>query len=152
MQTGLTPAAQATRVNTTTGEISVFLLQNSSSTAPLAAYIGPNPPARVPLSHRYTQILVDTSGVSTNSLGALRTAATNRLGFSAQTVLGQAGLDGKVVAGNFYNVTNSGPVNGTGSGAGSGAGGGPRLTGGAGRVGPTFGLVAGLAAALAVML
>ncbi|KAK1760747.1 PEBP-like protein [Echria macrotheca] len=154
MQTGLTPAAQATRVNTTTGQISVFLLQNTSNTTPLAAYIPPNPPARVPLSHRYTQILVDTSGVTTNSLGALRTAATNRLGFAAQTVLGQAGLDGKVVAGNFYNVTNPGPVNGTaGTGGGTGAGGGgPRLTGGAGRVGPTLGLVAGLAAGVAVML
>lgn len=119
MQTGLTPATAATTLNSSTTSGSVFLLQNSSNTAPFAAYIPPNPPARVPLSHRYVQILVDTTGASTSALNTLKTAAANRSAFSAQNTLTAAGLQSKVVAGNFYNVTNPGPVtssNGTGNG------------------------------------
>lgn len=117
MQTGLTPATAATSLNGSSG--SVFLLQNSSNTAPFAPYLPPNPPARVPLSHMYVQILVDTTGASTSAIDGLRTAAANRTAFSAATVLKAAGLQNKVVAGNFYNVTNPGPVagsNGTGNG------------------------------------
>jgi len=143
LQTGLTPAAQATRLNTTTGQVSVFLLENSTNTAPITAYFGPNPPARIPLSHRYTQILVDTSTLDTNGLNSLRTAAATIIGFNAQTVLGQLGLADKVVAGNFYNVTNPGPVNGTGMGPG-----GPVATAGVGRVGPAVGMVIALAGVL----
>lgn len=147
LQTGLTPAAQATRLNTTTGQMSVFLLENSTNTAPIAAYFGPNPPARTPLSHRYTQILVDTSTLDNAGLTALRTAAATIVGFSAQTVLNQAGLGDKVVAGNFYNVTNPGPVNGTTTNPGGGS----VPTAGVGRAGPTMGL-AGLLAAVMLML
>lgn len=142
MQTGLTPAAQATRLNTTTGQISVFLLENSTNTAPILAYFGPNPPARIPLSHRYTQILVDTSSLDNTGLTALRTAAATIVGFNAQTVLNQAGLGDRVVAGNFYNVTNPGPVNGTVTTPG-----GPLVTGAASRLGPALGLVGALAGA-----
>ncbi|KAB5575851.1 phosphatidylethanolamine-binding protein [Coniochaeta sp. 2T2.1] len=110
MQTGLTPATSATMLNTTSGQNMVFLLQNTTQTAPAAPYIGPGPPARNPLSHRYTQILVDTSGVSTESTSALETAAKTRLGFDAMSVLMQAGLESKVVAGNSFNVTNPGPA------------------------------------------
>lgn len=119
MQTGLTPATTATSLNASAGASSVFLLQNGSNTSPFATYIPPNPPARVPLSHRYVQLLVDTSGVATSALDGLKTAAANRSAFSAEKVLTAAGLQGKVVAGNFYNVTNPGPVasgNGTGNG------------------------------------
>ncbi|KAJ4388954.1 hypothetical protein N0V93_006416 [Gnomoniopsis smithogilvyi] len=110
MQTGLTPATTATNLNGTTG---VFLLQNTSNTAPFAAYIPPGPPARIPLSHRYVQILVDTSGVQQTALNSLKTAAANRSAFSAINTLTAAGLQTKVVAGNFYNVTNPGPVSNT---------------------------------------
>ncbi|KAH8908742.1 hypothetical protein BR93DRAFT_936344 [Coniochaeta sp. PMI_546] len=133
MQTGLTPATSPTMLNTTRGQNMVFLLQNTTQTAPAAPYIGPGPPARNPLSHRYTQILVDTSAVTTQSTSALETAAKTRLGFNAMSVLMQAGLATKVVAGNFFNVTNPGPVqnsNGggfsnssTGTNGGSGAAG-----------------------------
>ncbi|KAK3995626.1 CEN-like protein 1 [Cladorrhinum sp. PSN332] len=141
MQTGLTPASTATQLNTTMGTIRAFLLENGTNTAPIVAYFGPNPPARVPLSHRYTQILVDTSDITDEGTQALRTAAGALRGFNAQQVLTQANLGDKVVAGNFYNVTNPGPATtpspttsgsgsaatgGTQSGTGSGAGtGGP---------------------------
>lgn len=119
MQTGLTPATTTTQLNTSTAAMAVFLLQNSSNTAPLAPYLSPNPPARVPLSHRYTQILIDTTGIQQTALDTLRTAASNRSAFSAMTVLTKAGLENKVVAGNFYNVTNPGPATNAGSGNGT---------------------------------
>lgn len=110
MQTGLTPATSPTMLNTTSGQNMVFMLENTTQTAPAAPYIGPGPPARAPLSHRYTQILVDTSGVAAQSTRALETASKTRLGFNAMSVLMQAGLASKVVAGNSFNVTNPGPV------------------------------------------
>lgn len=123
LQTGLTPATTATRFNgsTTTGEI--FLLTNSSQTAPVQAYFGPAPPALNPLSHRYTQVLVDTSSSNASAVTAFTAAVRdNRIGFDLATVLQAAGLTGRVVAGNFFNVTNPGPVNSTGTGTGGGAG------------------------------
>jgi phosphatidylethanolamine-binding protein len=115
MQTGLTLAAQPSRI---AGQ-SVFLLENrGNATAAAAAYIAPNPPARIPLSHRYTFILVDTSGIQAAGVSTLTTAAATRMGFNAESVLSSAGLEGRVVAGNFFNVTNPGPVNSTGTGFG----------------------------------
>lgn len=120
MQTGLTPATTATNLNTSNGAMPVFLLQNTSNTAPFAAYIPPGPPARIPLSHRYVQILVDTTGIQQTALTGLKTAAANRSGFSALNTLMAASLQTKVVAGNFYNVTNPGPVsNATGTTSGT---------------------------------
>ncbi|KAK3373714.1 hypothetical protein B0T24DRAFT_624259 [Lasiosphaeria ovina] len=111
IQTGLTPATAATTLNTTRGTIQAFLLENKGNTAAIAPYFGPSPPARIPLSHRYTQILVDTSSITAQGLQTLSTAVNaSRVGFNAGTVLAQASLAGKVVAGNFYNVTNPGPV------------------------------------------
>lgn len=64
----------------------------------------------------YVQILVDTTGASQTALNSLKTAAANRTAFNALNVLTAAGLQNKVVAGNFYNVTNPGPVsNATGT-------------------------------------
>jgi hypothetical protein len=119
MQTGLVPSHTATQLNTTTaGTIRAFLLEKKDGAAALQPYFGPNPPARVPLSHRYTQVLVDTSGLTEDGAEALRAAAaaSRRSGFEAPAVLAQAGLEGKVVAGNFYNVTNPGPARGAGTG------------------------------------
>ncbi|KAK0626659.1 phosphatidylethanolamine-binding protein [Immersiella caudata] len=135
-QTGLTPANTPTRLNTTTGQISVFLLENSTNTAPILGYFGPNPPARIPLSHRYTQILIDTSDADADDIAEIRSAAATIRGFNALTVLTEADLEDKVVAGNFFNVTNPGPVNGTGTpsgtGTGTGTGSGPTATPAAG--------------------
>ncbi|KAI0157251.1 PEBP-like protein [Xylariaceae sp. FL1272] len=110
MQTGLTQSSSATVLNTTTGTLSEYLLSVADNQTAFASYIGPSPPARIPLSHRYTQILVDTSDATDDGLATLQTAAANRSGFNAEAVLTQAGLVDKVVAGNFFNVTNPGPV------------------------------------------
>lgn len=130
MQTDLTPATAATALNSSAGNANVFALQ-TGQTAAFATYLQPNPPARVPLSHRYTQILVDTTGVQQTALDSLKSAAQTRQGFKAQEVLAAAGLQNKVVAGNFYNVTNAGPAaaassnssssGGSGSSSGSGS-------------------------------
>jgi len=110
MQTGLTLSTQATTLQSGNGgqNQQVFLLQNRGNAAALAEYLGPNPPARNPLSHRYTFVLVDHSNISQQGLQALQQAAQTRLGFNTATVLSQAGLSSNVVAGNFFNVTNSG--------------------------------------------
>lgn len=138
MQAGLTPAAAPTQLNTTSGPIRAFLLDNTTATADdaIAPYFGPNPPARIPLSHRYTQILVDTSGMGADGLRALREAAATIRGFNAAAVLEGAGLAGRVVAGNSFNVTNPGPalaVNNTGTGTGGSASGTGVGGGGAGQ-------------------
>lgn len=140
MQTGLTPATAATALNSSAGNAQAFALQ-TGQTAAFATYLQPNPPAKVPLSHRYTQILVDTTGVQQTALDSLKNAAQNRQGFKAQDVLTQAGLQNKVVAGNFYNVTNAGPAaaasnssssGGSSSGSGSGSSSGSNSTSGRG--------------------
>ncbi|KAJ9148229.1 PEBP-like protein [Pleurostoma richardsiae] len=168
MQTGLTLATSATVLNTTAGQMEAFMLRNASNTAALASYIGPNPPARVPLSHRYTQILVDTTSAGANATSVLQQAAATRQGFNAVNVLTSAGLLDKVVAGNFFNVTNAGPATsfsnsttGTTTGGGSTAGTGSTgtsptptasLTAAAVASGPQTGIVACLLAVTWMLL
>ncbi|KAI1370892.1 PEBP-like protein [Hypoxylon crocopeplum] len=127
LQTGLTQSTTATTINTTTGSTSAFLFQTSDGQAAFAEYLGPSPPARIPLSHRYTQIVVDTSDATDESLSVLESAAASRRDFDALSTLTGAGLEGKVLAGNFFNVTNPGPLtsansstSSTGTGSGSG--------------------------------
>lgn len=153
LQTGLTSSSEAMDTNGT----QVFLLQNAGEEAPLSEYIGPNPPAREPLSHRYTFVLVDHSDIAPEGLETLTASSEERKGFDAQAVLTQAGLEGGVVAGNFFNVTNggaaaNGTLNGTstgGSETGEGeAGASDVATAGASRVG-AWSVVAGLVAGVA---
>ncbi|KAK9770144.1 putative Phosphatidylethanolamine-binding protein [Seiridium cardinale] len=121
MQTGLVQSSTATALNTTAGAANVFALQMPGAIAAAASYIGPAPPARTPLSHRYTQVLVDTSAASPDSMAVLMQAAQTRQGFNAEQVLTQAGLQNKVVAGNFFVVTNPGPAADSTTGTGTGA-------------------------------
>lgn len=119
LQTGLTSSSEPMDINGT----QIFLLQNAEQEAPLSEYIGPNPPALEPLSHRYTFVLVDHSDIAPEGLDALTAASEERRGFDAQSVLAQAGVEGGVVAGTFFNVTNAagaanGSVNGTSAGGG----------------------------------
>jgi phosphatidylethanolamine-binding protein len=163
MQTGFTPATTSTTLNTTNGVQQVFLL-NQGNTAALASYLGPSPPARLPLSHRYTQILVDTSSITAQQTSTLQSAAQSRQGFNANTVLTSANLVDKVVAGNSFNVTNPGPAqnsvagtgtgNETGSTSSTGATSSTTATfrGDAGVTVPSGGMVFGLLAAGAVFL
>ncbi|KAK4151311.1 CEN-like protein 1 [Chaetomidium leptoderma] len=153
MQAGLTPATTPTQLNTTSGLIRAFLLLPNNATADtdaIAPYFGPNPPARIPLSHRYTQILVDTSGLTAQGTQALRTAAVTIRGFDAGAVLAAAGLEGRIVAGNSFNVTNPGPVMAAGNATrGGGGGGGASGTGTrGGGAGASQTVVPGVGAAL----
>ncbi|KAK7920541.1 phosphatidylethanolamine-binding protein [Apiospora marii] len=112
MQTDLTPATTATTLATGDGKTtSVFELQNTKNTPALADYVSPAPPAKNPLSHRYVQLLVDTSNLGAEGLEALKNATSERVGFDVAATLAAAGLsDDDVVAANSYNVTNPGPA------------------------------------------
>ncbi|KAK7751526.1 hypothetical protein SLS62_006613 [Diatrype stigma] len=125
MQIGLTQSESPETVNTTASTTTAFMFQVPESQKAFAEYIGPIPPARVPLSHRYTQILVDTSAATDDNLAALEGAAANRLGFDTLSVLNEAGLVDKVMAGNFFRVENPGPVEGSASNSSTGASGTP---------------------------
>ncbi|KAL7625319.1 hypothetical protein AAE478_004535 [Parahypoxylon ruwenzoriense] len=141
MQTGLTQSTTATAINTTAGTTNAFLFQTSQGQEAFTEYFGPSPPARVPLSHRYTQILVDTSAATDENLAVLQNAASSRRGFDTQAVLTEAGLARNVLAGNFFNVTNPGPVASSSSnsttGTGSNSGGSTNTTIGTGSGGST---------------
>ncbi|GKT84824.1 phosphatidylethanolamine-binding protein PEBP [Colletotrichum tofieldiae] len=130
MQTGLMSADTPVTLNTTAGPKKVFVMQNRMNAAALAPYIGPNPPAREPLSHRYTFVAVDHTTITQQGLMALSGAAQNRRDFNVMNGLMAAGLQDKVVAGNFFRVTNPGPV-GAGQGM-PGGGSGGNSTGGGG--------------------
>lgn len=106
MQTDLAPATRASSFAVSNGTTQGFALSNAKKTGALVPYTQPNPPAQNPLSHRYTQILVDTSSMTQASLSALQSAAQTRVGFDAASVLEAAGLSSNVVAGNSFNVTN----------------------------------------------
>ncbi|KXJ92687.1 phosphatidylethanolamine-binding protein [Microdochium bolleyi] len=102
-QTGLVQSAAPSNL----GGTNAFLLTAPAAEQALVTYFGPNPPAREPLTHRYTQILVDTSAASATDLAKLKAAAATRRGFNVASVLQQAGLSDKVVAGNFFVVSNT---------------------------------------------
>lgn len=110
MQMGLTQSNTATKMNTTAGMTTSFALEMPGAIAASASYIGPGPPARTPLSHRYALVVVDTSSASQQAMSVLTQAAATRQGFNAEQVLTQAGLQNNVVAGNFFVVTNPGPA------------------------------------------
>ncbi|KAL2197555.1 phosphatidylethanolamine-binding protein [Corynascus similis CBS 632.67] len=161
MQIGLVPSPTPTQLNTTSGPVRVFLLETPPSSPSdgttegnrtgnnrdsiiggaeskaeaeaIVPYFGPSPPARVPLSHRYTQILVDTSALTETGTEALRQAAeTSMRGFNTSAALAAAGLDEArvVVAGNSFNVTNPGPAAANNATGGSGGSGGESQGGG----------------------
>ncbi|TDZ29074.1 Protein FLOWERING LOCUS T [Colletotrichum spinosum] len=98
-QTDLTP--QTTTSNVGDKAIHTF----STNAQAIADYKGPSPPAREPLTHRYVSILVDTSDITPEGTTALQ-ALSQRGGVQVNDVLTQAGLANKVVAGNFFTVTN----------------------------------------------
>ncbi|KAK0101137.1 hypothetical protein ONS95_012881 [Cadophora gregata] len=118
MQQGLTSATTATMI----GGMMVFVLSSASNETAFAPYFGPSPPNKVPNTHRYTQLLLDTSG-SNNSLviSQLRQAAATRLNFNAVNVVRAAGVP--ILAGNSFNVSNgtSTTTNGTSSSGSSGS-------------------------------
>jgi hypothetical protein len=122
MQSGLVSA----NTTTTIGGVKVFELINPSNTKALASYVGPSPPNVSPQTHRYTQLLLETSGASNgtglnstglaagNSTVSLAQFAMSRANFSAANVVAKAGLT--VLAGNSFDVTASSSTTGIGLG------------------------------------
>lgn len=96
LQTGMT-------VEAVSGTTPLSMVVQGNASAP---YIAPNPPAQAPLTHRYVQLLLDTTGAA-NADAALIQAAAARQGFNTQQALVGAGLTAdKIVGGNFFTVTN----------------------------------------------
>ncbi len=105
MQLGLTSATTATTV----GGVQIFQLINAQNVTAFAPYFGPSPPNRAPNTHRYTQLLLDTTD-NTSALDALKTFAATRNPFDADKVVSSVGVT--ILAGNSFNVSN-GTSNGT---------------------------------------
>ncbi|TVY81851.1 Protein FLOWERING LOCUS T [Lachnellula suecica] len=100
---------------TTIGGMKVFELINPTNTTAFASYIGPAPPNKSPTTHRYTQLLLNTTG-SSSALTSLKAAGVSRANFSAVNVVKNAGLS--VLFGNSFNVsaatnTTAGAASGT---------------------------------------
>ncbi len=118
MQAGFVSAT----TSTTIGGVQVFELINPSNMSAFAAYLQPSPPNKVPHTHRYTQLLLNTTGNS-SSLSTLSTFAKTRTNFSAVNVINSAGVS--IVAGNSFDVSNGtlaqSNITKTTSGVGSGA-------------------------------
>lgn len=119
-QVGLTSNPTPTVLNTTMGTRVVHVMQNLAAQPPMAEYFGPNPPARMPLQHRYAFVAVDHSMITRDGLGVLTQMTQERRGFDAMRTLTAAGLGPQnVVAGDYFRVTNTGPVrDGTAGGGG----------------------------------
>ncbi|KAH8652384.1 phosphatidylethanolamine-binding protein [Xylariales sp. PMI_506] len=105
IQTGLTQKSSASTLNTGAGKSNVFMFSSPEDIAAIAPYNSPAPPPKNPLSHRYVQLLVDTSEATSESYSVLTSAAQNRTDFNTTCVLTRAGLLDSVVAGNFFNVS-----------------------------------------------
>ncbi len=112
MQQGL---VSANSTSTIAGR-KVYQLINPGNVSAFAAYQQPTPPYKVPYSHRYVEVLLDTTNMPNNSV--LATFAGNRSSFDAVKVINTAGVS--VLLGNWFNVTNAQFLaNGTGNGAAS---------------------------------
>ena len=130
MQTDLVSANASTMIN----GVKVFELINPNNVAAAAPYFGPSPPNRAPVSHRYTEILVDTTSLGAakkngTGMNALMLAGATRGNFSAETILQKVGA--KVVAGNSFNVTSPEALTGGSSSSGNGTTSGGATSGGA---------------------
>lgn len=106
LQTDLPISSQETTIATSQGSIRGFSVSQKNTDA-IVPYTQPSPPAKNPLSHRYAEILLDTSALTQASLAILQTAAQKRVNFDIKTTLETAGLSNSVIAWNFFNVTNS---------------------------------------------
>ncbi|TVY37791.1 hypothetical protein LOCC1_G005446 [Lachnellula occidentalis] len=128
----LQPGLVSANTSTTIGGMNVYELINPTNVSAIATYIGPAPPNKSPTTHRYTQLLLNTTGNGA-ALSTLSKAGATRSNFNAVDVVKNAGLD--VLFGNYFNVsaaTNT-TVSATGSGtSASGGNGGSTATAAAG--------------------
>ncbi|ESZ89758.1 hypothetical protein SBOR_9858 [Sclerotinia borealis F-4128] len=98
MQTDLTSA----NTTTTIGGQKVYELINVKNTSAFATYLQPNPPNIAPTTHRYTQLLFNTTNMNM-SLTTLQTSGKARGNFSSADVVKRAKL--MVLMGNSFDVS-----------------------------------------------
>lgn len=124
MQTDLKSADTATTID----GMQVYELVNANNTAAYASYLSPSPPNKAPLSHRYTQMLLNTTTLqASGDMSMLQKFACSRTIFDAAQVVELIGLE--VLAANWFNVTagaaansgNSTSANATTGASGTGA-------------------------------
>ncbi|CAN8104670.1 unnamed protein product [Discula destructiva] len=106
IQTGLTMATEVSTMVTNHGEMQGHAISMATNTSAIVPYTPPNPPAQNPYSHRYAQILLDTSMMTHATNVILQTAAEHRVHFDIATILQQTGLAEHIMAWNHFNVTN----------------------------------------------
>ncbi|KUJ11484.1 uncharacterized protein LY89DRAFT_722631 [Mollisia scopiformis] len=99
MQAGLV----SSNTSTTVAGVTTFELINPMNVTAFATYIQPSPPDKAPNTHRYTQLLLNTTG-NTSALTTLARFAMTRTNFSAVNVVNSAGV--KIIAGNSFDVSN----------------------------------------------
>ncbi|KAF7944509.1 hypothetical protein EAE96_010900 [Botrytis aclada] len=97
MQAGLT----SSNTTKTIGGQKIYELINVNTSA-FATYLQPNPPDKAPTTHRYTQLLFNTTGMNT-SLASLQMAGKTRGNFNAADVVKSAKLT--VLMGNSFDVS-----------------------------------------------
>ncbi|THV44683.1 hypothetical protein BGAL_0595g00030 [Botrytis galanthina] len=111
--------ADLTSSNTTTniGGQKIYELINVKNTSAFATYLQPNPPDIAPTTHRYTQLLFNTTGMNM-SLASLQMAGKTRGNFNAANVVKSAKLT--VLMGNSFDVSfGDKAINTTGASSGS---------------------------------
>ncbi|RAL58364.1 hypothetical protein DID88_006044 [Monilinia fructigena] len=121
MQSGLTSANTTTTID---GQ-KIYELVNEKNTPAFATYLQPNPPNIAPTTHRYTQLLFNTTNMNM-SLATFQIAGKDRGNFNAADVAKGANLT--VIMGNSFNVSfadkemsNTGTSTETSGGKSSGA-------------------------------
>ncbi|KAF5871056.1 putative phosphatidylethanolamine-binding protein pebp protein [Botrytis fragariae] len=98
MQADLT----SSNITTTIGGQKIYELINVKNTSAFATYLQPNPPNIAPTTHRYTQLLFNTTDMNM-SLVSLQMAGKTRGSFNAANVVKSANL--KVLMGNSFDVS-----------------------------------------------
>jgi len=97
MQSDLTSASNPTTI---AGK-QVYQLINANNASAIASYLQPSPPQKIPLSHRYVQIILNTTDPTSKATLA-KFGATRQM-FNATSVLAQAAV--QPLFGNSFNVT-----------------------------------------------
>ncbi|RDW78463.1 hypothetical protein BP5796_06315 [Coleophoma crateriformis] len=98
MQDGFTSSSKSVTV----GNKTVFALENTANVVPIAAYLPPGPPTGQ--THRYTQYLVDTTGVKGFTVSSsVANSTMTRVAFNMQDFVKQANLT--IISANFWKTT-----------------------------------------------
>ncbi|KAG9231303.1 phosphatidylethanolamine-binding protein [Amylocarpus encephaloides] len=121
------PDLESAASSTTVAGETMFELKSTTNATAFATYVQPSPPNRALTTHRYIELLVNTTGNSATAMTLMR-AGMSRQNFSALNVVNQAGV--QVLFANYFNVTNEAALAGgsnvtgeTATGTGTGRGG-----------------------------